>query len=170
MRPFSLLLALLLAVSGLASPARAADSASAAPARIVLDIADFHTFDESGSLYTEASTVLLPHPAVSLALRDGLPTLSVRRALTLEISVVSSETCETYTPVAVVFEQQGAASDPAGARNFAVAPAAGGTLLVTDRFVTAGAEGRFEFFVIVRRDSDGALGVIDPGIENQVGN
>jgi hypothetical protein len=30
-----------------------------------------------------------------------------------------------------------------------------------------GADGSYEFFVLVQRVSDGAIGVIDPGIETQ---
>ena len=162
MRLFSLCFALLLA-AGAPALLRAA---APAPAQVVLDISDFHSIDESGAPFTEAATVLVTHPAVTLAAHDGLPTLSVRQPLTLELTALSSDTGETYTPLAVVFEQQGAASDPVGARNFTVTPTAHGTLLIVDRCATTGADGCFEFFVVVRRDCDGALGIIDPGLIN----
>ena len=166
MRKKSALLALLLAGDAV-SLVRASNAASTSPAQVALDVSDFHSIDEPGIPYVEAATVLVSHPSVTLASQDGLPTLTARRAVTFEVSVVSADSDETYTPIAVVFEQQDATSDPAGARNFTVTPTAHGTLYVTDRFATTGAGGRFEFFVVVRRNCDGAIGVIDPGIVNR---
>lgn len=42
----------------------------------------------------------------------------------------------------------------------------GHVLYFTDAFLDEKADHRYEFFVIIQRASDGALGIIDPGIEH----
>lgn len=167
MRNLPALLALLLLGGAGPSVLRASDASSTSPAQVALVVTDFHSVDDPGSAYTDATTVLATHPNVTLASKDGLPTLTVNRPATIEVSVTTDDPDECYTPVAIMFEQLDAKSDPNGTVNFTVSATDHHTFLIADKFLKTGAEGRYEFYVLVRRVSDGALGVIDPGVENR---
>ena len=121
--------------------------------------------------YIDAITALAPHPAVTLVDEGGLPTFHVKRAVNIEISVDSADGSESYTPLGVYFEQRtdgpGAAKDADGKINFAQWRSNNGTVVINNKFSHQGRDGRYEFFVIVQRASDGEIGIIDPSIENE---
>ena len=115
--------------------------------------------------YIDALTALAPHPAVTLADENGLPTIHVKRAVNIEISVDSADGSESYTPLGVYFEQRtdgpNGKNDPDGKINFAQWRSNNGTVVMRSKFIQTG---RYEFFVIVQRGSDHSIGIIDPQI------
>jgi hypothetical protein len=115
--------------------------------------------------YIDAIIDLAPHPAVTLADEGGLPTFHVKRAVNIEISVDSADSSKSYTPLGVYFEQRtdgpNVTKDPDGKINFAQWRSNNGTVVMRSKSVETG---RYEFFVIVQRGSDHAIGVIDPEI------
>ncbi len=96
------------------------------------------------------------------------PTLRCRGAVDFEISVVSGDNAESYTPVGIYFKQKVAPgereTDANGEANFAPARMHGGKLAVRNHCTLRGT--RYEFFVLIRRSSDGTIGMIDPDVEN----
>lgn len=148
---------------------------TAGPARVTLTVTQFRslTSGTDDSRWTDANVSLAPHSAVTLIGNGGpsaLATFKVRGAVAFEINVVSAAPAERYTVLGVTFEQkpdaQGRKSDPKGRLNFGPATVAGATLKFP-HLAHAKSIGRsYEFFVVVQRASDGAIGVIDPAIEN----
>lgn len=172
------LLAPLLAFSLFASAQVAAQGAEpirAVPASVTLTVTDFpDCIGSDGLPYVEASMALARHPDVRMTDRDGLATLVVKRAVKIDVSVVSADPDESYKPLGIVFVQYpnaaGGLTDPDGTRNFTVSSRPGGVWEILDHAIDRGDNGRFEFLVVVQRASDGAIGVIDPGIETEAAN
>ncbi|MBI5771557.1 MAG: hypothetical protein HZA93_27535 [Verrucomicrobia bacterium] len=144
----------------------AGESSPAHPAVVTLTVVQFRALDglAGGTPYTDATTTLAAHPLVTAVGDEINPTLRCRGAVEFEIRVASADKAESYTPVGIYFRQQAGGDDANGAANFAPAERHGATLRVKNRFATRGA--RWELFVVIRRNSDGAIGVIDPPIEN----
>jgi hypothetical protein len=144
-------------------------------AQVTFTVKQFRSLSSpSDNGYIDALTALAPHPAVTLADEDGLPTLHVKRAVNIEISVDSADGTESYTPLGVYFEQRtdgpNVKKDPDGKINFAQWRSNNGTVVINNKFIHQGRDGRYEFFVIVRRASDGEIGIIDPAITNDYGD
>jgi hypothetical protein len=66
----------------------------------------------------------------------------------------------------IIFEQRTTGNEPKtdanGGRNFEQAPAKNGNIILKNKALL---KGNYEFFILIQRTSDGAIGVIDPGIE-----
>lgn len=153
-----------------ASFAIAAETGENAAARITLTVTQFRQLNETtvGTRWTDATTSLAAHPSVTMSGQPELAILHVKRAVDLAITVVSGNAGESYRPVAIIFQQKpasdGTLADPDGRRNFSAAVVSDSTLTVRNRFDLRGV--RYEFFVVIQRVSDGAIGIIDPEIEN----
>jgi hypothetical protein len=121
--------------------------------------------------FVEATTALAAHEAVRLIDRDGMPTLRVKRAVDIEIGLASNDPAESYKPLAVYFRQKTSAataqSDPEGRANFTQAVTPKGTLVMRHNCVLRGPNGHYEFYVLIQRVSDGAIGLIDPDVETE---
>ena len=143
---------------------------AAAPAEVTFSVVKFRpvTVANQGTQYTDATMTLAPHPLVSVTGSEADATLHPTAPVDFEIKIVSFDSKETYIPLGIVFEQKapstGAKTDPRGNINFAPACLNGSTLLVHDHFVRKGPEYNYEFFVVIQRGSDGAIGLIDPAI------
>ena len=141
---------------------------AAAPAEVTFIVVKFRpvTVANQGTQYTDATMTLAPHPLVSVTGIETDATLHPTAPVDFEIKIVSADSKETYIPLGVVFEQKaprnGVKTDPRGNINFAPARPNGSTLLFHDQFARKGPEYNYEFFVIIQRGSDGAIGVIDP--------
>lgn len=141
---------------------------AAAPAEVTFSVVKFRpvTVANQGTQYTDATMTLTPHPLVSVTGSAADATLHPFAPVDFEIKIVSVDSKETYVPLGIVFEQKspssGAKTDPRGNINFAPASLNGSTLLVHDHFARKGPEYNYEFFVVIQRGSDGAIGVIDP--------
>jgi hypothetical protein len=77
-----------------------------------------------------------------------------------------------FYPVGIAFRQHGAAGgplDPVGRGTFwGRRPAFDGrSLTVHDDFREVGDQRRFKFSLVIQRSTDGAIGIIDPGIEHE---
>jgi hypothetical protein len=121
--------------------------------------------------FVEATTALASHDAVRLIDRDGMPTLRVKRAVDIEIGLSSNDPAESYKPLAVYFRQKTspttAQTDPEGRTNFTQAVTPKGTLVMRHNCVLRGPNGHYEFYVLIQRVSDGAIGLIDPDVETE---
>ena len=169
--PLKLCLGLVLSL-GAFLPARAVDRPpSDAPAQVTFTVLKFQptTVGSAAKNYTDAIAELTPHPFVTTSGDAIYPTFHPQRAVDFEIKVKSLDPRESYTPIAVTFQQNPrngcARNDPIGAINFTPARLSGSTLIFHDNCMIKGPESRYEFFIIIRRASDGAIGVIDPDIE-----
>ena len=120
--------------------------------------------------YVEASTGLAAHEDVTLVDRAGVPTLRVKRPVNIEIGLGSADPAESYRPLAVYFQQKTSAatvkSDPLGEANFTQSLTRG-SLVMRHNCVLRGPNGHYEFFVLIQRVSDGAIGLIDPEVETE---
>lgn len=160
-----------LALASAATPAFSADTALP-PALVTLTVTHFRsatTIDER--TFVDASTSLAPHAAVKLEDRRGLPTLVMSQAVDVEVAVASADPSESYRPLGVFFTQEpnasGVKTDHDGSRNFTQTPSETGTIVINNRFLQTGADGQYEFFILIQRASDGAIGIIDPGMDNR---
>lgn len=136
-------------------------------ARVTLTVTNFRVMKSLTSpQYVDATTALAPHSAVSLLDRNGIPALRIKAAVNIEIAVASSDPAESYRALAVYFRQKPNAStvvlDPDGAINHSSSFSPSGTLVMHHNFVLGGNDGYYEFFVLIQRVSDGAIGLIDP--------
>lgn len=154
-------------------PAQAARSGGRnAPAQVTFTVVNFRNVTEAQptTQFTDATMQLAEHPLVSFKGTPADGTLVLSGPVDLEISVVSENGEETYKPVGIVFEQKAQAdrqcTDRHGRRNFAPAVLKDASLVVRGHFVDRNPEANWEFSVIIQRGSDGAIGIIDPGIEN----
>lgn len=122
--------------------------------------------------YVDATTSLAPHATVTLVNRVGMPTLVCKDGVDIEITVASADPSENYIPLALTFQQYGEITgekrDKSGAVNFERLQANAGKLLFRNKAVHRGEGGRYEFFILVQRVSDGAIGLIDPDIETDI--
>ena len=146
---------------------------SAENAQVTLTVVKFRSIKSGTDRgYVDAVMTLAGHPDVTQVDRAGLPPLVVKRAVDLEISVVSADRSESYTPLAVYFEQQvkgGAVKqDRSGKINITQWQTNKDTVVIRNKFVHQGSDGEFEFFVVVQRASDGEIGIIDPMMTNEV--
>lgn len=152
-----------------------APAAGEEPARVTFTVLKFNPWaaGSGAPLYTDATAELAPHPFVRSSGDTIYPTFYPRKAVDFEVRIKSLDPRESYTPIAVTFQQNPrgncAKNDPIGAINFNPAKIHGSILRFHDNFLIIGPESRYEFFVVIRRASDGAIGVIDPGIQTDAG-
>ncbi|MBK8474783.1 MAG: hypothetical protein IPL39_00330 [Opitutaceae bacterium] len=144
-----------------------------APAQVTFTVVNFRTVTEAqpSTQFTDATMQLAEHPLVTFKGTPADGTLVLSGPVDLEIRVVSEDGKETYKPVGITFEQNvkasGKRSDRHGRRNFAAAVLKESSLVVRGHFLDRNPEANWEFSVIIQRGSDGAIGIIDPGIENR---
>lgn len=141
-------------------------------AHVLLTVTHFRSLTAPGEdRYVEATTTLAPHDKITLVDHDGMPTLVCPETVDIELTVASATPGEDYVPLSVSFQQrgdiQGDKRDKTGALNFERLPATAGKLLFRNKRLIRGSEGRYEFFVLIQRMADGAIGLIDPGIVNE---
>lgn len=147
-------------------------SLAAETAHVTLTVTQFRSLTSpDGNRYVDATTALAPHARVTLVSRDSVPTLVCKGAVDIEIAVASADPSETYIPQAVTFQQYGdivgEKRDRSGAINFERLTASAGKLLFRNQAIRRGVDGHYEFFVLVQRVSDGAIGLIDPDIQTE---
>lgn len=162
-----LVLAALVAVA----PAQAArPEARNAPAQVTFTVVNFRTVTEANptTQFTDATMQVASHPLVTMSGTPADGTLVLSGAVDLEIRIVSEDGKETYKPVGIVFEQNAKASpkrsDRHGRNNFSAAVLKESSLVVRSHFLDRSPEAHWEFSVIIQRGTDGAIGIIDPGI------
>jgi len=146
---------------------------TAETAKVTLTVTNFRPlFSQAENRYVDATVSMAPHGSVSLADRNGMPTFTCKGAVDLEIAVASADGIESCRPMAITFQQIGnvaaADKDVAGEQNFARLASTNGKLLFRNKALKRGEVGRYEFFVLIQRVSDGAIGIIDPDIETNV--
>jgi hypothetical protein len=122
--------------------------------------------------FVEATTALAEHDdSVSLVDRSGMPTLRVKRPVDIEIHLASADPKESYKPLALYFRQETDPNtkrkDPEGRTNFTTSLTPKGTVVMRHNCLLRGPDGRYEFYVLIQRASDGAVGLIDPGVETE---
>jgi hypothetical protein len=135
-------------------------------------VTDFRTLTSLvNPQYVDTTTALTPHDDVTLSTPGGVPTLTVKQPVSLEIGLASSDTNESYRPLAVYFRQKTDAAtvnlDPDGLINFTQSLTAIGTIVIHHSCKLRGHDGHYEFFVLIQRVSDSAIGLIDPEIETE---
>lgn len=144
---------------------------AAETAQVTMTVTQFRPLTSlAENRYVDATTSLSPHSTVRLVDREGMPTFICKEAVNLEITVASADPNEVYVPLAVTFQQQGDFTgekrDRSGALNFERLTAPNGKLMFRNKALLRSPEGHYEFFVLIQRLSDGALGIIDPAIIN----
>lgn len=122
--------------------------------------------------FVETTTMLADHDdAVSLVDRNGMPTLRVKRPAEIEIGLDSADPAESYKPLALYFRQKTnprtSKKDPEGRTNFATSLTPKGTVVMRHNCLLRGPDGHYEFYVLIQRKSDGAIGLIDPDVETE---
>lgn len=151
----------------------AENSKALAPAQVTFTVIKFRlaTVANKKTQYTDATVALAAHPLVAITGAATDATFHLRGAVDLEIRVESADAQETYTPLGIVFQQRAVSnsvrSDPLGRNNFSPAYLNGSSLLVHAHHVGIGPAYHYEFFVLIQRVSDGAIGIIDPGVVNE---
>lgn len=143
-------------------------------AQATLTVTQFRSMNPVANTdFTDASTALVPQPAVTLVNVAGMPTFRAKRAHNLEIKIASADGNETHRPIGVFFRQKQdrliGRADAEGRINFAWTISAAGTLVIQHKFIQRGDDSRYEFFMLVQRVSDGAIGLIDPDINSEPG-
>ncbi|HJR14034.1 MAG TPA: hypothetical protein VJ833_09080 [Rhodanobacteraceae bacterium] len=153
------------------------DQAACSTARISITVSDFHEIGR-GSSRADMELIDTGHGTVSQG-RINDPIVVTAEAH-LEFSVSAREGDRyTYSPVGISFkETSDAASDAASDQHCGGRDPLGHAAFPTRRFVSRGSTlqlslfdanpepGEFKFDLVIQR-SDGALGVLDPGIENR---
>ena len=158
----------LLLCGALASKVQAAPPAEK-NAQVTLTVTQFRSVTGKPTPgYVDTVTTMVPHPDVTLIDVNGMPTFDTKRACNLEIRIASADANESYTPLAIIFEQRTTGSeaktDANGWRNFEQSPAKNGNIIIKNKALL---KGDYEFFILIQRTSDGSIGIIDPGIRNQ---
>lgn len=75
-----------------------------------------------------------------------------------------------FVPAGVAFIQQAGTGDPQGKKNFDLGQLTATTITINDKFSPPqpqGSKTRWKFFLLVQEVATGALGIIDPDIENE---
>jgi hypothetical protein len=75
-----------------------------------------------------------------------------------------------FVPAGVAFIQKAGTGDPQGKKNFDLGQLTATTITINDKFSPAqphGSKTRWKFFLLVQQVATGALGIIDPDIENE---
>lgn len=144
-------------------------------AQVTLTVTKFNPINPTGEIrLVDYTASMKPHSRVSMVDRAGMPTFICKSAIDFEVTIASTDG-ETYRPLAITFQQytDGVPADKkdvAGHANFERLAQATPANAISFRSKAArtGPAGRYEFFVLIQRVSDGAIGLIDPYIENDI--
>lgn len=144
-------------------------------AQVTITVTNFRVMKSLTNLeFVDTTTALAAHPSVTLFDRNGMPTFRVPKAVGFEITIASAVSGETYRPLALYFRQKTNAnttvSDPDGLINFTQALTPDGKITFQHKYLLTGNNGNYEFFVMIQRVSDGAIGLIDPDVETEGGD
>jgi len=145
-----------------------------APAEVVLTVIAFRPVlsPEVRGLPTTDYKMCLKRPHRRVSLKDD--TLVVKYpGATLRLTIASTADDKTiYFPAGVTFVREDSkdltVAERLGQKDILQRRIMidGQTLTFTDRFKRGKESVRYKFSVIIQRGSDGAIGIIDPGIEN----
>ncbi|HUR59604.1 MAG TPA: hypothetical protein VM029_17935 [Opitutaceae bacterium] len=124
--------------------------------------------------YCAVKTKFSGHSMVKKTGEDGNPTFRFAGRANLRVLVTNGRagSKERFIPVGIAFKQRrndrsdlNDSSDPIGQGNFyrEEMDLKEGSITIRNRFEDPGT---YEFFVLIQKLSNGALGLIDPGIEN----
>lgn len=148
-----------------------------APAEVVLTVTKFRPVlsPEVRGLPSTDYTIRLKRPHRRVSLKDD--TLVVKYpGATLRLTIDSSaDDKTTYYPAGVTFVREDSKclteAERLGQKDILQRRIMidGQTLTFTDRFKKGKENVLYKFSVIIQRGSDGAIGIIDPGIENDSG-
>ena len=142
------------------------------PASITLTITSFQDTDSTaaGSRYCTADMALAPDPAGKVTQAGNR--LRVKGPTDLEFTIAApAGSPESYFALGIVFKSGSA--DKHGRNNFDIKNHKVNDAKISIRnnhSVSAPASSGgvvYEFFILIQRVSDGAIGIIDPEIENQ---
>jgi len=146
------------------------------PAEIVITVTQFRAV-LSAKVASEvrdtdyAMKMKRPHPRVSLK-DDTLFVKSPGAVIRFTIAASAKDNTR-YFPAGITFVRDGGKNlsevERLGRRDFLQRRIVldGQTLTFTDRFKKGKEKTLYKFSVILQRGSDGAIGIIDPGIENE---
>ena len=90
-----------------------------------------------------------------------------RAAIDLEFTILP---LGVFVPAGVAFVQKAGAGDPQGKKNFDLGQLTATTITINDKFSPpqpAGSKTRWKFFLLIQEVATGALGIVDPDIENE---
>lgn len=157
-------------------------------AEIIMRVTDFrevlHTTANDRGVQHKV-TMRKNHPRVSVYQNNktGLPTLKVKEGagpITFKFKIVDEEISDrfkdTYYPLGIAFEWQGSTQligtrkpDMVGRSNFPIerTHVYGDSLYVTDLLISRAEGAQYKFSLIIQRERDGKIGIIDPGIEHE---
>ena len=118
-----------------------------------------------------------PRVAKALVPQGKPQTLKVKGGgATFCFQIRSKDRKHQYFPLGIAFRRRinrgydNDKDDILGRRNFSFASMHlfGRSLYITDSFKDCGSSDRYKFSVIIQRQHDGAIGIIDPGIEHEI--
>jgi hypothetical protein len=118
------------------------------------------------------------HPQVTMTKgsKGAAPTLKVKgNGATICFQIKSKNPRHKYFPLGIAFRRRtnrgpnDNRDDILGRKDFSFGSMHlfGRSLYITDHFRNCGAGRRYKFSVLIQREHDGAIGIIDPGIENE---
>lgn len=117
-----------------------------------------------------------PHIRMDKGSKGEAPVLKVKGGgATICFQIKSKNPKHKYFPLGIAFRRRtnrGRNNDKneiLGRKDFSFGSMHlfGRSLYITDHFKNCGAGRRYKFSVIIQRQHDGAIGIIDPGIENE---
>lgn len=152
------------------------------PANVTLTVSKFvdvlASEEPQGKRNTECEMKAEPnHPHVTMGKgsKSQAPALKVKGgSATICFQIKSKNPRHHYYPLGIAFRRQTSRGltndrdDVLGRKDFSFGSMHlfGRSLYITDHFKNCGAGRRYKFSVIIQRQHDGAIGIIDPGIEN----
>jgi hypothetical protein len=145
-------------------------AASGTP-NVVFTVTKFHAIGEAGNPKTRFYMALAQHnDRVSLSPARNPTTIEVRKdgPLNIRFTIKGNSAADLYVPVGVTFnlnpKKSGQGKDPD--KNFPsqYLSHSGASLNFMDAYLGDG--DLYDFYVVIRRQSDRRLGIIDPGIQH----
>lgn len=100
-------------------------------------------------------------------LKPRIITVRGRASIDLEFTILP---LGVFVPAGVAFVQKGGAGDPQGKLNFDLGQLTATTITINDKFnppQPVGSKTLWKFFLVIQEVATGALGIVDPDIENE---
>jgi hypothetical protein len=125
--------------------------------------------------YCAVETSFDGHPSITMEGAKDNPCFRFNEGANVKFVIKSKRPNQRYVPLGIAFRQiaprsgQPADADPIGRSNFYREELDLGesSITIRNRFTQRGTDGAYKFFVFIQRHSDGEIGIIDPGFENE---
>lgn len=151
------------------------------PVKVTLTVTKFVDVLKSrargGARNTKCKMKIANHPDawMTKGIKGGPPRLNIAKGgATICFWIKSADPGYNYFPLGIAFKRwkdsapRNKKKDTLGRTNFSFASMHlyGRSLYITDNFNDCGADDRYKFSVIIQRQHDGAIGIIDPPLDH----